>query len=87
MVNVVTYGFPWPMVWRCFIPKMQFSHDFFVNLFWVRILWIKSSWTANICHVNKRKWVWYDAQALDAGTLMGFCSDFGEGIISTADSK
>ena len=71
-MNVVTYQFPWPMVWRCFITKMQFSHDFIVNLFWVRILWIKSSWTAKICHVNNRKWIWYDAQALDAGTLWVF---------------
>ena len=37
-----------------------------------RILWIKSSWTAKIGHVNKRKWVWYDSQALDAGTRWFF---------------
>ena len=64
MLNVITYWFPWPMVWRCFIPNMQFSNHFVLNLFWVTILWIKSSWTAKICHVNKRKWVWYDAQML-----------------------
>ena len=27
----------------------------------------KSSWAAKICQVNKRKLLWYDAQALDAG--------------------
>ena len=72
MVNVVMYRLSLPMVWLCFIPKMQFLHDFVVNLFWVGILWIKSCWTAKICYVNKRRWVWYDAQALDAGTQWVF---------------
>ena len=31
------------------------------------ILWIKSSRTEEISNVNERKFIWYDAQALDAG--------------------
>ena len=51
------------------------------------ILWIKSSWAAKIRHVNKRKLVWYDALSVRCRYLIGFCSVFGEGIISTAEQK